>query len=80
MFERLTSEADGRPRFQFNRAVARRFAVFVASAAVIITLKLTLAPNWRAGPQADRVINIATVVAIFTLVKWVVQPGYSRRL
>jgi hypothetical protein len=60
MFERLTSEPDGRPRFQFNRAVARRFGIFLAAAAVIVALKLTLAPNWGAGPHAQRVIDIVT--------------------
>jgi len=80
MFERLTSGPDGRPRFQFNRAVARRLGILLASAVVIVALKLTLAPNWRAGPQAQRVISIVTAVAAFTLVKWIVQPGFSRRL
>jgi hypothetical protein len=80
MFERLTSEPHGRPRFQFNRAVMRRFAIFLASAAVIVVLKLTLASSWRAGPQAQRVISIVTAVAILTVVRWIVQPGFSRRL
>lgn len=80
MFERFMSEPYGRPRFQFNRAVVRRFAIFLASAATIIVLKLTLAPSWPAAPQAERVINIATAVAIFAVVRWIVQPGFSRRL
>ena len=80
MFERVTSAPNGRPRFQFNRAVVRRFALFLAFAAVIVVLKLLLAPSWRAGPQAQRVINIVTAVALLTVVRWVVLPGFSRRL
>jgi hypothetical protein len=58
----------------------RRFAIFLASAAVMVVLKLTLASSWHAGPQAHRAINIVTAIAIFTVVRWIVQPGFFRRL